>query len=59
MIWKRRTPLRTTVAKASSSTSSPAGVQEMKRVPVVRKVSGVFAIAAAASRRRSQGSSRW
>ena len=57
--WKRRMPLRTTSRNESRITSSPAGTQEMKRIPVVMKLSGVSGIAALISRIRSHGSSRW
>ena len=52
-------PLRTTQSKTSRITSSLAGTQEMNRMPVVMKLSGVFGIAALTSRIRSQGSSWW
>ena len=58
-IWKRRIPLRTTHRNDSRISSSSAGTQEMKRMPVVMKLSGVLGIAAATSRIRSQGSSWW
>ena len=40
-IWKRRIPLRTTQRNESRITSSSAGTHEMKRMPVVMKLSGV------------------
>ena len=52
-------PLRTTSRKDRRITSSSAGTQEMKRIPVVIIPSGVFGIASLTSRRRSQGSSWW
>ena len=55
----RRMPLRATSRKASAITSWSAGTQEMKRMPVVMMLSGVFGIAALTSRMRSHGSSRW
>ena len=58
-IWKRRIPLRTTQRNESRITSSSAGTHEMKRMPVVMKLSGVLGIAALTSRKRSHGSSRW
>ena len=58
-IWKRRIPLRTTQRNESRITSSSAGTHEMKRMPVVMKLSGVRGIAALTSRKRSHGSSRW
>jgi hypothetical protein len=58
-IWTRRIPLRATSRNDSRITSSPAGTHEMKRMPVVMKLSGVFGIAALTSRIRSHGSSRW
>ncbi len=45
-ICKRRIPLRTTSLKESAITSSSAGTHEMKRIPVVIMLSGVFGIAA-------------
>ena len=52
-------PLRTASRNDSAITSSPAGTQEMKRIPVVIRLSGVFGIAALTSLIRSHGSSRW
>ena len=52
-------PCRTTSLKASPITSSPAGTQEMNRIPLVIMLRGVFGIAALTSRSRRQGSSRW
>ena len=58
-ICTRRSPLRTAQRNTSRCTSSPAGRQEMKRLPVVIIDSGVFGIAAAIIRSRAHGSSRW
>ena len=58
-IWKRLMPFRTTQRNDRRISSSSAGTQKMKRIPVVMKLSGVLGIAAATSRIRSQGSSWW
>jgi hypothetical protein len=58
-ICRRRRPFRTTSRSDRAITSGLAGVQEMKRMPVVIIPSGVFGIAALTRRIRSQGSSRW
>jgi hypothetical protein len=51
--------LRTASRNDRRITSSPAGTQEMKRMPVVIRFSGVSGMAALTSRSRSHGSSRW
>ena len=56
-IFSRRMPLRATSRKARRITSSPAGTQEMKRIPGVIIPSGVSGIAALTRRMRSHGSS--
>jgi hypothetical protein len=56
---RRRIPLRATSLNASAITSSPAGTQEMNRIPLVIIPRGVFGIAALTNRIRRQGSSRW
>src|SRR4051812_46353153 len=58
-IWNRRIPFRATQPKTRLITSSPAGTHEMKRIPVVMKLSGVSGIASLTRRIRSQGSSWW
>jgi hypothetical protein len=52
-------PLFTASRNDSPITSSPAGTHEMKRIPVVIRLSGVWGIAALTERSRSHGSSLW